>query len=126
MGTLFQEMIEANDYINKEFGYPTFTWNGASYPCIGSPVEVKRDLEFGGFVIDLLLVITVNRYNSCGQALFPNDVIPSPQQHLTMNGKDFRIEGVNQSEVYNHCNGVQTSPNGATFRITAVSPNKGL
>jgi hypothetical protein len=126
MATLFQEMIQDMDSMNKEFGYPVFTWNNATYPCIASTTNLTRDLVEGGFVLDLLLTMTVNRYTTYGQPVFPNDVIPSPQQKLTYNGNVFRIESVKTSPIYNSYEGAQSSANGATIQIIGICPNRGI
>jgi hypothetical protein len=125
MGTLFQEMLEDMDSINNEFGRPYFTWNGSNYQCVASVADFKNVLEDGGFQVDQLLTATVNRYTEWGQPIFPNDIIPASQQLMTFNGNVFRIQSVSQSSVFGQFNGSQTN-GGATIKIMAVCPNKGI
>lgn len=128
MGTLFEEMIEDLQSMNNEFGLPSFQWpiGGPAYPCIASVTQFKRDLVEGGFTLDQLITMTISRYNQFGQPVFPNDVIPSPQQKITFNGTIFRIDIVTPDSVYNHQDGVQTSPTGATIKIIGVSATRGI
>jgi len=125
--TLFQEFIEVNNEINAEFGYPVFIWQGNNYNCIPNSYRVSRELEEGGFVSDLMLEIIVNRYDVWTDSpVFPGDVIPAPQQTLQYNGNTFRIQAVMNSPVFDHQDGSQTSPNGATIKIYGICPFRGV
>ncbi len=125
--TFFTEMIADISSINAEWGYPTFQWQGNSYPCIPNAYKVNRELEEGGFVFDLMLEMTVNRYQGeYADPVFPGDVIPQPQDKLTYNGNTFRIQAVMNSPIFNHIEGVQASPNGATIKIYGICPFAGI
>ena len=119
MGTLFQEILNDTLEIQSDMGSPSFSWNGAIYQCIPNAFSYKRELEDGGFVSDLMLELTVSRYNSSNQPIFTGDVIPTPQQTLTYQNNTFRIMTVMNSPVI-------SGANGATIKITAVSVNRGI
>lgn len=127
MDSLFQYMLAGNNFLNKNFGYPTFTWNGNSYPCIASVTTFNRELGEGGFSLGQLITMTVNRYNvSSYLPIFPNDIIPDSQQIINYNGYNYRIESVILDPVFDtNLNGQQTA-HGATFKIIGMSTSKGI
>jgi hypothetical protein len=95
-------------------GNPSFVWNGASYPCVPSVSEFKRELDAGGFVNDKLLTMTIQLQDQWNNYIFPNNIAPDTQQHLTYQGDDYRI-------MSRHFH-----PTMAYVRITAVCPTRGL
>ena len=119
MGTLFQEILSDTQEIQSDMGNPSFTWNGAIYQCIPNAFEYKKDLEDGGFATDLMLELTVSRYNSLNQPVFSGDQIPKPQDKLTYQNNSFRIITVMDSPVINNAYGV-------TLKIVAVCSTRGI
>lgn len=129
MGTLHQEIVDGLSEMMVDLGSPTFVWatDGATYPCIASVSQFTRNLEVGGFSTDKLLTMTVPRYDSTGNPTFPSDVIPQPQQKVTFNGDQFRIESVKQDAIFDHdSNNNQTTNTGARIRIVGVNTSRGI
>ena len=130
MGNLHQEILDDISDIMLEFGSPVFTWpeiGGTEYGCIASISQFNRVLEMGGFSTDLLLVMTVPRYDLDGNTTFPNDILPEPQQRIIFNNLLFRIEIVKQDSIFNiNERGEKDSDTGARIRITAMSITKGV
>lgn len=127
MPTLHEEIIDAIGQMEADLGSPTFTWQGNSYNCIPSVSTLRRDLETGGFQVYKLLTMTVARYDASGNAIFPNDALPQPQQTLTFENLQYRIETVKHDSIYDVDNfGNRTSNGGARMRIIAVSTTRGI
>lgn len=84
--------------------FPTFTWNGGTYNCVGSPQDFSRVVEGGGMVTDKLLTATVRKYSIDEEGntspIFANSqgtiVYPQSQQDIifSMNGVKYRIASV--------------------------------
>jgi hypothetical protein len=108
-------VIMGQEYMEGVLGNNTFTWNGGIYPCVASVVDYKRRLDNGGFVVDLLLTMTVRQFDLQGNQIFTSG-IPQSQQKLTFGGTIFRISNVAQDYI----------GAGARLIIVAFSPNRGL
>lgn len=121
-------MLQDLATIHGELGYPTFVWvkDGNTYPCIASLSQFNRDLGEGGFRTQLLLTMTVPRYDTAGDYTFPNDVIPQPQQKVTFQGKSFRIENVREDTVLDYDSSGTPTSSGARIRIIATDITKGV
>ena len=128
MESLHDYILKSIRHINKEVGYPTFTWlvDNNQYTCIASIAEFKRDLVEGGFKVEKLLTMTDPLYDKNGNYTFPNNVLPTSQQLLSYQGLNYRIESVKQDGVFDQAMGKQTSTSGARIRIVAVSTTRGI
>jgi hypothetical protein len=109
-------VLQGIRHISKEMGQHTFQWlfDSNYYPCYASVQTFKRDLETGGFSIDLLITMTVPLFDINDEPTFPNG-IPIPQQKILYNGNTFRIASIVND----------TIGDGARLRITGYSPFKG-
>jgi hypothetical protein len=119
MATLKQEIIKDLITIENDLGTPTFVWNSNSYHLIPSISDFTRELDTGGFRYDKMLTATVRKWNVDGTATFSGSVYPKPQQKITYadgndGGTSYRIESTKHS------------PEGAYFRIIAISTTNGL
>ena len=100
--------------IEEQMGNPTFTWQNNTYPIVASVASFDRQLESGGFAVDLLLTGTVRINNLNGSKQVTT--IPQPQQKLVYNvdGRTYRINTVHQD------------PTQSYFRIIARGTFKGI
>ena len=112
--------------IEADLGNPSFVWQGNVYTCIASLTQIIRDLGDGGFRVNQLLTITVPRFDTAGNTIFPNDVIPQSQQTITFNGLQFRIENVKQDSVFDYDSSGTATSTGARIRIVALDTTRGL
>lgn len=124
--TLHKAIIKDLYEIQKESGYPTFSWNAATYPCVASVAELKRENVSGGFIMQKLLTLTVQKYDLTNTPIFPNNVIPQSQQHLTYLGDDYRIELVKEDGINDYDEKGNVTALGSKLRITAVSAVRGV
>lgn len=93
-------------------GTPIFTFQGNDYACIPSVNSFQRDLEEGGFSTGKLLTMDVPLVDSSGNDLFT--VLPQPQNLLTYNGEQYRIEMT------------EKHPTGTYLIIRATNTTKGI
>ena len=123
METLQQNIVRDLKDIEDEMGSPSFQWQGSTYNFIPSITEVKRDLDNGGFVIDLLMSSTVRSFDiQCDddgeEILVPTFLngYPSSQQKIvyTLDGNTYRIQLI------------KMDPTNSYFRMIGVCPNRGI
>lgn len=128
MPTLHNEMIADMEVMQNDLGNPSFVWltDGGTYKCIANLSQFNRDLGDGGFRTQLLLTITVPRYDKDGTPIFPNDIIPQAQQKIRYNGDFYRIENVKQDSVFDYDSSGTSTSAGARIRIIATDTTKGL
>lgn len=100
--------------MEKELGYPTFTFNGNTYNFIPSISEFRRELDTGGYKIVKVLTASVRKLTSTGTNIFTT--LPTAQNiiYYTLDQQKYRIESV------------KADPTGAYFRIIANSDIKGF
>ena len=105
------------NFIQEQMGSHTFTWlvDNNQYPCYASVQNFKRELESGGFSIDLFITMTVPLFDMNDNPTF-SGAQPTAEQKINYNGQIFRIANVAQD----------TIGTGARLRITGYSPFKGV
>lgn len=94
-------------------GFPTFTWNGGTYPCTPSITDYSTPLETGGNRQDKILTMTVQLQDKQGNLTFPNGIRPQPNDWIVCQTFNFRIQTIKQH------------PTNAYMRIIATGVMRG-
>jgi hypothetical protein len=81
--------------MEQEFGYPTFTWNNASYGCVPSSFKRMEQLKKGGFDIDIPTTMIVRKFDCIDCMLVPLFTTePALDDPINLDGESFFIKSI--------------------------------
>jgi hypothetical protein len=80
-----REITRSLRQLEKELGYPVFTWAGTDYVCVTNEATAGKILGLGGFAVTADLVLFV-------RAMVLPIPGPTEKQTLTYAGRKYRID----------------------------------